>query len=101
MSGQPSSRGSERDSQRFFPAIDRYLIGFVIGQLLTFAFVPLLPLGLAAIALITPLRRSKRRLAILWAIGGVMALIVLGPVITHLIGNTFVETGPPHTAPDN
>jgi len=57
------------DGLRLFPTIDRYFLLFVALELLAFPLVPLLPLGVAAASLATPLRHSRWRSVTLWALG--------------------------------
>ena len=85
------------DDQQLFQTIDRYFIGFLALQLLTFALVPLLPLGLAVAALASPLRQSGGRMTALWVLGTVFAAIVVAPFIIGLLDLQFVDESPVHT----
>ncbi len=85
------------DQRRVFPLVDRYLLGFLALQLVAFPLVPALPLVIAAAALATPLRSSPGRMTALWAIGAVLTLIVLAPLIIDLFDFQIVDEGPVHT----
>lgn len=85
------------EDHRLFPSIDRYLIGFLVLQLVAFALIPALPLGIAAAALATPLRRSTARMIALWAVGAVLTLVVIAPVVIGFFDLQLVEEGPVRT----
>lgn len=85
------------DDRRLFPVVDRLLILFIAIELLALPFVPLLPLGIAAVALTTPLGTSRKRMLVLWILGGILALVVAAPSILRLFDLQLVDNGPLHT----
>ncbi|MGL4339470.1 MAG: hypothetical protein ACRCSP_03470 [Rhodoglobus sp.] len=85
------------DDHRLFPVIDRYFIFFIVFQLLVFPFVPFLPLGVAAVSLATPLRRSRWRIVTLWVLGAILGMIVVAPFVIALLDINIVDEGPVRT----
>lgn len=97
MTRTPSNSRRTDDTQRLFPTIDRYFVLFVVLELLAFPFVPFLPLGIAAVSVATPLRRSRWRSIVLWVLAVVLGLIVAAPFILGLFDIRLVDEGPVHT----
>lgn len=92
-----SSTPATGDERRLFPTIDRYFFALVALELLAFPFVPLLPLGIAAASLATPVRGSAWRSVVVWAVGAALGLIVAAPFVLGLFDLRIVQEGPVHT----
>lgn len=83
---------NRRDSGRLFPKIDRLYVLFIVLEFIAFPFVPVLPLVIGVGAFVTPLRVSRWRMVTLLALGTVLTLIVLAPLILKSLGaSNFVE----------
>ncbi len=97
MTGTHSGSRQVAVDQRLFPTIDRYFALFIVLELLAFPFVPFLPLGIVAVSLATPLRRSRWRSIVLWVLAAVLSLIVAAPFILGLFDIRLVSESPVHT----
>jgi hypothetical protein len=97
MTGMHSGSRRTHDAQRLFPTIDRYLVLFVVLELVAFPFVPFLPFGVAAASLATPVRTSRWRSTVLWTLAALLGLIMAAPFILGLFDIHLVTESPVHT----
>ncbi|WBU39242.1 hypothetical protein [Homoserinibacter sp. YIM 151385] len=80
------------DRLRVYPVLTRWLIGGVVLELLLF-LVPLAPFAVPLLALLTPLHRSRWRLAVLWVLAVIIAYVVVAPFIIDWTGFFIPDDG--------
>ena len=93
---KPMTRPIDTDQQgsrHFFTAVDGWFYGLLLAEVLSMSLFPLLPLLVAAVAFLTPLRRSPWRLAVVVTVGVILGAIVLAPFV---FGTEYAERGPGH-----
>lgn len=94
MAGRRLTTQQLGTSPRLFERTDVWFLTLLAAELLSFPFVPFLPLALALLSLASPLRRSRWRVVTLLLVGVVMAAIVAAPYILSGLGLQFVDEGP-------
>ncbi|MCA4133386.1 hypothetical protein [Arthrobacter sp. M4] len=93
MSARMQSSASN-SPHRLYQKIDWVFALFLVLEFVAFPLFPGLPLLVVAASMTTTLRRSKWRQLILWAMAGIMTLIVLAPFVIGWFQLSFVENGP-------
>ena len=72
------------------------LFTFIGLELLASVLLPLLPVVVAASALLSPLRTSPWRMFVVWALAGLLSVLLLAPFVVSRLDLPTIQEGPTH-----